>query len=217
MTISTNSLAKKAFFSDIGACATGQLIMGQTKDGNNTYIPVGVDLNGNLFVTTGVAVNTAMIEPDAPTTITIPLGLKAAGVILGYVTLGNFLAQTQIIQTVPNLVLEANAGGSVSFVLIRNGTALDAYTSARVMGVDSWNPPAATFVGGNIAIWHNIAMSAVGAGGLKFSTPNAQQDKYIQVIDDTYKLAIIVDTAITINGTTGWVSMNYGLQVATTG
>lgn len=216
MTISTNSNAKKAFYSETG-CATGVLIMGQTKDGNATYVPIGVDLNGNLFVTNGQAVYAGFTPPETPQTITIPLGLKAAGILLGYVSIGSFTAQEQIVQTVPNLVLEANAGGSVSFVLIKDGTALDAYTATRVVGVDSWNPPAATFVGGNIAIWYNIAMSAIGAGGLKFSTPNAQQDKFVQVQDNTYKLAIIVDTAITINGTSGWISMNYGLQVATTG
>lgn len=214
--ISSNSNAKKAFSKSIG-CATGTLIMGQTKDGTLQFIPVGVDANGNLTVTNGVAVYDGFTSPDAPQVLTIPLGLKAAGILLGYVTIGTFTATEQIIETVPNLVLDAAVGGSVSFVLIQDGSALDAYTLTRVVGVDSWNPPAATFVGGNIAQWHNIAMSAIGGGALKFSTPNAQQDKFIQVVNDSYKLAIIVDTAITINGTLGWISMQYGLQVATTG
>jgi hypothetical protein len=199
------------------SCDAGVAIMGRTIDGNFTYKFLAIDANGNLTVTNGVAVYDGFTSPDAPQVLTIPLGLKAAGILLGYVTIGTFTATEQIIQTVPNLVLDAAVGGSVSFVLIQDGSALDAYTLTRVVGVDSWNPPAATFVGGNIAQWHNIAMSAIGGGALKFSTPNAQQDKFIQVVNDSYKLAIIVDTAITINGTLGWISMQYGLQVATTG
>lgn len=212
--ISSNSNAKKANTNGQG-CSTGNLIMGQTYDGNNTFKPIGVDANGNLLVNNGTSQITPIAIATAPEDFTLPIGLKAAGVILGYVDVLTLLPTENILSLTPQLVLEANAGGSVSFVLIKTGTSLDTYTSGRVMGVDSWNPVAATWTGGVICAWHNISMSAIGAGALKFSTANNTQEKQIYMTDGSYKIAIIVDTALTITGTIGYLNLQYALQIAT--
>jgi hypothetical protein len=196
-------------------CDAGVAIMGRTIDGNFTYKFLAIDANGNLNVNNGTTVITPIATANAPEDFTLPTGLKAAGVILGYVDVVTLVPTENILSIMPQVVLDANVGGSVNFVLIKVGTSLDTYTSGRVMGVDSWNPVAATWVGGVVCAWHNITMSAIGAGALKFSTANNTQEKSIYMTDGTYKIAIIVDTAITITGTVGYLNLQTATQITT--
>lgn len=206
--------------SNVNGCFPGQLVQGQTIDGNGTLKNIAIDANGRVLTITnasGTPIDTSNAFFNInPVQVTIPVGLKAIGTLLAYEEILVLVQQDGLYRINPNIMLDANATGSVSFVLIENASAIDTYTQGLVRGVDAWAPAAAIFSQGIVAMWHNISLNAIGTGAFKFTVPNNTQEKLCFLESNSYYLAAIVDTAIIINGTIHYLSLNSIETVYTT-
>lgn len=181
-------------------CDAGIPIMGRTGD-TGVYQILKVNADGSL-PTPSVTIPTFpdLISPNA--TVLAPAGAKAANLILSYgsftvnvATAGNFTIR-------PFFIANLTVLGAVSMYLIKNGTPLDAYTTSRAVGVDSYNPAITDYSSGLAAAFHNIANQFIGVSIAKtFITSNIENfNVYLETGD--YKLLVVCHTALTTGSTT---------------
>jgi hypothetical protein len=181
-------------------CDAGIPIMGRTGD-TGVYQILKVNADGSLPIPS-VTIPTF---PDLETPNTTPLapaGAKAVNLILSYgsftvnvATAGNYTIR-------PFFMAQLTVLGAVNMYLIKQGSVLDAYTTSRAVGVDSYNPAITDYVNGLAAAFHNIANQFIGVNIAKtFITSNIENfNVYLETGD--YKLLVVVHTALTTGSTT---------------
>lgn len=181
-------------------CDAGIPIMGRTSD-TGVYQILKVNADGSL-PTASVTIPTFpdLLTPNA--TVLAPAGAKAANIILSYGTFTVNVATAGNFTIRPFFMADLTVLGAVTMYLIKNGSPLDAYTSTRLVGVDSYNPAITDYVNGLAASFHNIANQLIGISTAKtFVQSNNQQTEYYLEAGD-YKLLVVVHTVLTTGATT---------------
>jgi hypothetical protein len=178
--------------------------------------PIGGIDNNNIFrllkLTASGGITTSL--PLDPTTTpyqiqaVAPQGTGAVGVKAASLALANFnilstAVTAGLYSIAPYFVIDANTGGAISLLLVKSGSPLDTYANTLAYGTDPWAPTFADVtLGGLACVWHNLQMSKAGAGSPSYALPtnaaNITKSAYLEA--GTYRLIVVVDTAITTTG-----------------
>ena len=142
------------------------------------------------------------VDPIAGTP-TGAVGIKIAGLALSFTAVLPAIS-AGLYEIAPYVNLEANTGGSLSFLLIKSGSSLDIYVNTLAFGVDPFAPTAANVNNGGLAcFWHNVSVNKIGTGALAYATGATALNitKTAFLTAGSYNLICVVDTAVTTTGT----------------
>lgn len=183
-------------------CDPGTPISGRTAS-NGSYQILKVANDGGLLTNGGVPASDVnyQIEAVPPT----PVG--SVGLIATTVIIANNLVVTNAIQAgwyqvSPSIVIESTGAGSVSVMLVKQGSPIEIYASTLILGTDPFALSMATANGGGMGcVWHNLPLNRIGST-LSYATGgNANVlEKTVYLEAGTYRMVVIVDTAITTTG-----------------
>lgn len=182
-------------------CDSGTPISGRTAS-NGSYQILKVSDTGSLLVQSGVSASGVQYQVESSIPVgTGVVGGKPAGTYMGNIAVVTTSVSAGWYKVSPSIILEASAGGSVTALLIKTGTPLDAYSGGLIVGVDPYQPLISTYASGGLAcIWHNLPLTAqLSAVNVMSATGgNANTlEKEVYLEAGTYNLTIYVDTAIT--------------------
>ena len=205
-----NALSPKPSGYQSNECDAGVPISGRTS-ATGTYQILQLTPSGSMITESVIPASGVQYEIETGVPVgTGVVGLKAAGIALAYENVIVTAITSGVYELMPFVSIDAQTGGSVSCLLIKIGSLLDTYANTLAFGTDPFAGSITDFAGGGLgAWWHNLAISQIGTG-TAFATGNNQTMVRKTYLDaGSYKLAVIVDTAIT---TTGTGQINVGLQ-----
>ena len=193
--------------SQLQNCSAGSPIGGI--DSNNIFRLLKLTASGGI--TTNIPVAPTTTSYQIKSLVPVPtgaVGIKAANLALGYISVVQNAVTAGLYEVAPYVNIEANAGGSVSCILVKVGSVLDTYAQTLAYGTDPWAPTLNDTQGGLAGFWHNITLNKIGSGATAFATgtaaQNLQRTLYLEAA--AYKIVVVVDTNITTTGTGDMVS-----------
>ena len=193
-------------------CDAGTPISGRTAS-NGSYQILKLSDTGSLLVQSGISASGVEYQIEFQTAIpTGVVGVKAPTTFMGYYSVITTSISAGWYSITPSFILEATSGGSMTLLLTKAGTILDAYASGLNSGSDAFAPTMAQISGGGLAcMWHNLPLTASLGTNIQSATGgNANTlEKVVYLEAGNYNLTAIVDTAITTAGTG---SAKVGLQ-----
>lgn len=193
-------------------CDAGTPISGRTAS-NGSYQILKLSDTGSLLVQSGISASGVEYQIEFQTAIpTGIVGGKVAGIYLGDFAVITTSISAGWYSISPSFILEAVTGGSISLILVKAGTILDAYASGLVAGADPFAPTMPQITGGGFAcMWHNLPLTNRVSNQIMSATGgNANTlEKTVYLEAGVYNMIAVVDTAIT---TAGGGSAKVGLQ-----
>jgi len=192
-------------------CDAGIPIMGRTGD-TGEYKIVKVEPDGSLSVNVdgggGIVIPQTSGFTYQPEVATLPAGIIPAGACIIYNPLpgGGFfinITEAGIYNIRPFLFFRATVAGTITFVLIKTGTAADTYTSLRILGSDTWTPTIAE-VQGSVA-YFTLIPTVRASGGTVYKTqfnPTLLPEFNYYLGIGQYKLLVLCATTSTTNDNT---------------
>lgn len=193
-------------------CDAGSPMMGRTSD-TGVYQMLKVNSDGSLPFAA------VTLPPDATTSYNLSpfsyntgiAGLKAAGVVMGYVDINTAIVDAGLYVVEPWFVTSQNAGGAVDMILVKVGSPLDFYCNTRAIGTDAFTPSIADFSAGAACFWHNVLMNQVGSSQINIAYNNINGNDIMEekcyLESGLYKLLICVHTAITTTDPTTYAGV----------
>ena len=185
-------------------CDAGVPISGRTAS-NGSYQILKVSDAGSLLVASSV--DPASVDYQIETIIPVGTGIagaKASTTFLGSVAVIPVSISAGTYTVSPSMILEAVTGGTITLLLVKAGTVLDAYSGGLIAGTDPYTPSFANYTAGGLAcVWHNLALNTYLATNIHSCTGgnNNVLERTVYLQAGAYNMICIVDTAITTAGT----------------
>ena len=189
--------------SQLQNCSAGSPIGGI--DNNNIFRLLKLTASGGITSSPPLDPTTTpyQIQALAPQG-TGAVGLKAASLALANFNVLSTAVTAGLYTIAPYFAIDANTGGSISLLLLKSGSVLDTYANTLAYGTDPWAPVFNDVAAGGLAgAWHNLQMNKIGTGAASFALPTNSENltKTIYLEAGTYRLIVVVDTALTTTGT----------------
>ena len=178
-------------------CDAGVPISGRTSD-TGVYNILKVNADGSL--PTGLVPESAGNVPyyGTPRASTLnPIGAFAVNTLVFYESITFAPIVDGLYQIQPQFICASNSAGAVNFALIKTGSAMDTYTTTRVVGTDTFVPSITDFSAGFSAYWDNAVLTAIGSTGSRGTGALVIQQKDVYLDAGSYKLLIWVHTTFT--------------------
>ena len=193
-------------------CDAGTPIMGRTST-TGTYQIMKVNADGTIAGLPSPIADASVFYSLTPNPYASPLGAMGGGTAIAYADIitTQISAGSYIIS--PQYVVQATTtGGSVTMILVKVGSVLDAYCNSLNLGTDAFTPNTGNVSNGFAQIWHNVPLMELGTiAGVSTTTANANVlNKSVYLESGTYKLLVICHTAFTIGSPLVYVSLNFG-------
>jgi hypothetical protein len=185
-------------------CDAGIPIVGRTS--GNVYEIVKVENDGTLSSDAGgIVIPQTTGFTYQPEVSILPSGIIPAGACIIYNPLpssGFFIDITEagIYNIRPFLFFRATVAGTITFVLIKTGTAADTYTSLRALGTDTWTPTISEVQG--VVAYYTLIPTVRASGGTVYKTqfnPTLIPENCYYLGIGQYKLLVICATTSTTN------------------
>ena len=192
-------------------CDAGIPIVGRTST-TGVYEILKVNADGSLA---GFPVNVANADApysDNPSSYPLnPVGLHGVGQLIAYENI-NFAAISEGLYRIsPYYQVDCTAGATVSFVIVQIGTAADGYLNTLTIGTDSYNPNGAQIIG-IAGFFYNVPLQTFGSGTFSMTANQVSQDLFLAA--GTYRVAVIVETALTNIFATSYIGVQQFLKIA---
>ena len=188
--------------SQLQNCSAGSPIGGI--DANNIFRLLKLTASGGVTTSPALDPTTTpyQIQALAPQG-TGAVGLKAASLALANFNVLSTAVTAGLYSIAPYFAIEANTGGTINLLLVKSGSSVDTYANTLAYGTDPWAPTFNDIANGGLAgAWHGLQMSRIGSGDASFALPTnaANLTKTIYLEAGTYRLIVVVDTALTTTG-----------------
>ena len=196
------------------SCDAGIPIVGRTSS-TGTYEILKVNADGTLAGAT-VSPSTVVPYSVAPTAYPLaPVAAKAAGIILYYDSVTTSALTDGLYKITPFYMLDTlTAAPSVSIVLVRAGSTLDAYCNTRSVGADGFTPNPTDFASGYACFWDNNPLQTLSSTNMKSTAMLTTQTKEVYLKAASYKLLVFVHTAVTPQSSTSYVGFSQFTKIS---
>lgn len=189
-------------------CDAGTPISGRTAN-NGTYEILKLNADGSLPVSgtvTPLPGTAAYIGVNAQT-ISLGGGTPGANIYLGQISVISLTSIDAGFYSVNPVFIFANGGtnaGGTTFLLYKDGTAIDSYINTLVGG-NSFNPGMIDLLTGVFGYWHNTTNQFLGATTSISYNRNNVLNTYLE--QGIYKIAVITDGNPNFAGGPGYVGL----------